>query len=674
MGLLEKALEYKKEINRKGKVTLLDTIKGPAETEMLDEKINADTLENNSAESVQNTGDDLFKLPDDDNYSPSDTLKVQKGEQDEDVYNHFKMEPQKNNQSTEKSIAPQYDFPNPLTSEDDPVIPKDIDLISTKKAANTNNEILEIEPYIISEENYDKTEPVGKEQNEPLESINISVAEESGKKIKYSGDLGNLPREKYQENLTLYEICKEISRSETKKSLFEVVIFSIMGQIGTSSASIMIKSPENDKWIIVNSSGLKSGVKTFSFEASAGILKNLKKDIIDVEKFSNDPDYSEYYKELASIGARLLIPWFFKGKVLGVLVLGNKITDDDYTSEEKNFIQAICEASAIELNIINTIEKIKTENESSRTGLDFIQRINNIQEKIISNNTLKKIKDFIVSELQELGIISFSIFIHDTIQDKYIPVITGKNEVHEPGHSIDETNAFIPFVKERINNPRIEDYKKQEVVKAAFKENEIKKMNVLWIYPIEVGEKLIGFTAIFNASDELLNIDKKNEMDSNLDKLSKMILLNISNLINIDPDENKYIDNIGKIFKRINSELENAKRLSIPLTLVIFSIKNYKRYGNLFGYVKAKELIDNFAELIKSRLSATDFSARYDRNKILVVCPGKDKKFCEPFANIIRNEFMQKFKKNEMQLLLTYLLAGYPEDGEDLLNLIDSID
>jgi diguanylate cyclase (GGDEF)-like protein len=138
--------------------------------------------------------------------------------------------------------------------------------------------------------------------------------------------------------------------------------------------------------------------------------------------------------------------------------------------------------------------------------------------------------------------------------------------------------------------------------------------------------------------------------------------------------KNRYIDNIGKLFKRINSELENAKRLSIPLSLIIFSIKNYKRYGNLFGYAKAKELINNFAELIKSRLSETDFSARYDRNKILIVFPGKDKKFSEPFANTIRNEFMNKFRKNEMQLLLTFLLAEYPKDGNDLLSLVDSID
>jgi hypothetical protein len=37
MGLMEKALQYKNEMNRQGKETLIDRIQGPAETEVVDE-------------------------------------------------------------------------------------------------------------------------------------------------------------------------------------------------------------------------------------------------------------------------------------------------------------------------------------------------------------------------------------------------------------------------------------------------------------------------------------------------------------------------------------------------------------------------------------------------------------------------------------------------------------
>ncbi len=35
MGLLEKALKYKSEINRQGRETLIDRIQGPAETDLI---------------------------------------------------------------------------------------------------------------------------------------------------------------------------------------------------------------------------------------------------------------------------------------------------------------------------------------------------------------------------------------------------------------------------------------------------------------------------------------------------------------------------------------------------------------------------------------------------------------------------------------------------------------
>ena len=52
MGLLEKAYEYKKEINRKGGMTLIDTIEGPAETKMIKEDSNSKFLENTSSWSL----------------------------------------------------------------------------------------------------------------------------------------------------------------------------------------------------------------------------------------------------------------------------------------------------------------------------------------------------------------------------------------------------------------------------------------------------------------------------------------------------------------------------------------------------------------------------------------------------------------------------------------------
>jgi hypothetical protein len=54
----------------------------------------------------------------------------------------------------------------------------------------------------------------------------------------------------------LYEIGKEILRSETRRDLYDVVLFSIMGQIGASSSSILIGDVNNEnRWIVGDSRG-----------------------------------------------------------------------------------------------------------------------------------------------------------------------------------------------------------------------------------------------------------------------------------------------------------------------------------------------------------------------------------------------------------------------------------
>ena len=195
-------------------------------------------------------------------------------------------------------------------------------------------------------------------------------------------------------------------------------------------------------------------------------------------------------------------------------------------------------------------------------------------------------------------------------------------------------------------------------------------MSLLWIYPFRVGKELIGFITVFKIRDKIL----EHEIDRHLRRLSKTFFSSFLSIREVDPEENRYIDNVEIILKRIDGELTGAKQMNIPLTIVLFSIKNFKRYSNLYGYRESVNLINYCVSIIKSRLAESDFSARIDRNKIVIVLPGKDKKYAIPLANFLRNEIMQGFKRKEMQLLITFLMSEFPADGDDLQTLLDIID
>ncbi len=153
-----------------------------------------------------------------------------------------------------------------------------------------------------------------------------------------------------------------------------------------------------------------------------------------------------------------------------------------------------------------------------------------------------------------------------------------------------------------------------------------------------------------------------------------MIVPGLQEILDTDAAGGKFVDVVEPSMRRIAAAFEHAKNIGVPMTLVNFSIKNYRRFQNLYGVPEAGELLSRCEQVIVSRLSDSDFSVRFDRSKFMLVLPGKNKKFAIPLANSIRNEVTQLFKKREMQLMLVYLTAEFPEDGDDLHTLLDSIE
>ena len=107
---------------------------------------------------------------------------------------------------------------------------------------------------------------------------------------------------------------------------------------------------------------------------------------------------------------------------------------------------------------------------------------------------------------------------------------------------------------------------------------------------------------------------------------------------------------------------------------MLFSLKNYKKFYNFFGHEEYEKLLDNVERVITNRLSDGDFSVRYDRHKILMILPGKNRQYATPLANSIRSEVIHNFSRKDMQLLLTFLTAQFPDDGDDLFTLIESVE
>lgn len=189
------------------------------------------------------------------------------------------------------------------------------------------------------------------------------------------------------------------------------------------------------------------------------------------------------------------------------------------------------------------------------------------------------------------------------------------------------------------------------------------------VFMFKLGGNMLGFIMLFDIA-ETAHIDT---VHARITKFTDFIFPYISILQGIEYRRGSYVDTIEGVFNRIEDEIRNARDLNIPVTLVLMSIKNYKRFHAIFGHEKTRGMFAYFEKFIRTRLSDRDFSVRFDRNKILVALPGKDKKYAVPLANTICNEMTHAFSTRDVQLLVTFLTAEFPLDGKDSYSLVDAV-
>ncbi|HRZ26257.1 MAG TPA: diguanylate cyclase [Spirochaetota bacterium] len=640
MGLLEKALQFKNELNNRGKETLIDKIIGPAETGML--KDTASEIKENRIDGetrpdrgdTQNADGEPIVYLDDEELKEVDR-KSRAFDEDSGLLAEEISAGTKKNAIAERKT--------PESDERDYDIP-DIDIDETDR-----------EDVIIPKSPKLRGEFSGGETDASDESLFKGI---------------------FSDYMTLVENYRELSKTETIESFFEALSFIIMGQIGVSSSSLLLQDMDNpDKWRIAESRGITIEEADLDFSIYSGILAKVDhhREIIDIDSFKDDETLTDDFYKYISIDARLLIPLVYREELAGVVTIGDKITSELYSDEEKDYLYALGDFAASRLCSILQLNRNARENDSLEKTINYARDLENIYENIGVRPDEENIKQVIRSELRSLGVECFGIFMRSPNFDRYLPVIYEREDYllyGELDFSIKSKSHFLSFMQEGESPLLIEDIAHSRILSEAFNENQMSHFSIARLYPFRLGGEIPGFIMVNRVAD----MQRIHEIDFKMKRLSSHIFPLMISIENQSIKSRKYIDNVEVIYKKIDDEIINARNLGIPLTLILFSIKNYKRYYNLYGVDEAKKLLEQFEKTVRIRLSDGDFCVRYDRHKVLLVLPGKDKKFAVPLANAIRNEIVQGFRKKEIQLLLTFLTAEFPDDGNNVYSLMDAID
>ena len=78
--------------------------------------------------------------------------------------------------------------------------------------------------------------------------------------------------------------------------------------------------------------------------------------------------------------------------------------------------------------------------------------------------------------------------------------------------------------------------------------------------------------------------------------------------------------------KRLDEELERARRYKSTFSLIMFDIDHFKKFNDAYGHLQGDGIIRGIARLLCKSIRQVDFPARYGGEEFAVILPGVDVK------------------------------------------------
>ena len=150
-------------------------------------------------------------------------------------------------------------------------------------------------------------------------------------------------------------------------------------------------------------------------------------------------------------------------------------------------------------------------------------------------------------------------------------------------------------------------------------------------------------------------------------------------------EELSYTDSLTGMYnlryfkKRINEELQRAKRYERSLTLLIFDIDDLKVVNDKYGHLAGDALLKAFGQALIESVRTNDVISRYGGDEFCLIMPETDREEAQTFMERIKEKIASgecRIKWSGKSLDYTVSIGGavYPQDAAVIDGLIHAAD
>lgn len=131
-------------------------------------------------------------------------------------------------------------------------------------------------------------------------------------------------------------------------------------------------------------------------------------------------------------------------------------------------------------------------------------------------------------------------------------------------------------------------------------------------------------------------------------------------------------------YKKIDQELERARRFKHSLSLFMLDIDHFKRVNDIYGHQSGDAILRGLSELLKERFRSVDWVCRYGGEEIMIILPETDTLGAEQAAEELRiliekNPF-DIGNERHINITVSIGIVTYPLDADEVSLLVSAVD